>query len=104
VHQDGATRAAAARAWFSTADSGASEVGKWDIKTDRTAQAILAVLGAGCAVMLGVTRDGGAVHVTVYDGDEKHRVYVADSVEWDDAMDSMLAATRPRLHIAAAAD
>jgi hypothetical protein len=104
VAEDGATRVAAARVWFATADSDASQIGSWDVKTALTVRAILATLAAGCAIMLGVTRDGGAVHITIYDGEAKHRVYIADSVEWDDAMDAVLqtAQPQPRLHIAAA--
>jgi hypothetical protein len=43
------------------------------------------VLRAGCAIMWGHTRDGGAVVCTVLDGDERHRSY-ASTVQELDAM------------------
>ena len=44
------------------------------------------VLQAGCAIMLGHTRDGGAVVVTVLDGEMRHRSYASSEQELDQMM------------------
>lgn len=43
------------------------------------------VLKSGCACMLGHTRDGGAVVLTILDGDNRHRTYCANTAELEDA-------------------
>ncbi len=43
--------------------------------------AVLAVLLAGDAVLLGTTRDGGAVVMTIMEGDRRHRQYFSDATE-----------------------
>jgi hypothetical protein len=45
-----------------------------------------AVLRAGCALMLGHTRDGGALVITVLDGDDRHRTYCSNDEELDAAV------------------
>jgi hypothetical protein len=47
------------------------------------------VLRTGCAVMLGHTRDGGAVVLTVLDGEQRHRTYCANESELDAAIEAM---------------
>jgi len=44
------------------------------------------VLAAGCAIMLGHTRDGGALVCTVLDGEERHRSYASTEQELDAMM------------------
>jgi len=51
-----------------------------------------AVCRAGCAVMVGHTRDGGAVVFTILDGDNRHRTYCANDAELQGAIDSACAA------------
>jgi len=43
------------------------------------------VLSRGAAVLLGCTRDGGTVSITVLDGDDRHRTYCAHQVDLDSA-------------------
>jgi len=43
--------------------------------------AVQAVAMAGAALMVSTTRDGGAVSITVFDNDEKERVYAHSSEE-----------------------
>lgn len=50
------------------------------------------VCRAGCALMVGHTRDGGAVVFTILDGDMRHRTYCANDHELQGAIDSALAA------------
>lgn len=45
---------------------------------------------AGCAVMFGSTRDGGAVVVTILDGEHRHRTYCSNEGELEDAAQAML--------------
>ena len=44
------------------------------------------VLAAGCAIMLGHTRDGGALVCTVLDGPDRHRSYASNEQELDEMM------------------
>jgi|ERR1700688_3997106 len=44
------------------------------------------VLRTGCAIMLGHTRDGGAVVLTVLDGEQRHRTYCANDAELEEAI------------------
>lgn len=50
------------------------------------------VIAAGAAVMLGATRDGGALVITILDGDQRHRTYCTDEHELTSALASMEAA------------
>jgi hypothetical protein len=50
------------------------------------------VCRAGCALMVGHTRDGGAVVFTVLDGELRHRTYCASDHELQGAIDSAYAA------------
>jgi len=43
-------------------------------------------------VMLGSTRDGGAVVITVFDGEQRHRTYCSNDHELENAFASVLAA------------
>jgi hypothetical protein len=44
------------------------------------------VVHAGCAIMIGQTRDGGALVFTVLDGDDRHRTYCSNDGELDRAL------------------
>lgn len=48
-----------------------------------------AIVGAGCAVTFGRTRDGGAVSVTVLDDDDRWRQYCASAEDLSDALTAL---------------
>jgi len=50
------------------------------------------VLLAGAAVMLGATRDGGAIVITIFDGQDRHRTYCSNERELENAWASISAA------------
>ena len=50
------------------------------------------VLSGGAAVMLGSTRDGGAVVITIFDGEQRHRTYCSSDHELENAFASIFAA------------
>jgi hypothetical protein len=54
------------------------------------AQALDTVIAAGCAVMLGQTRDQGAIMITILEGDNRHRTYCSNEQELDDAIAAMI--------------
>lgn len=62
--------------------------------TDATdiARLLDAVCRSGCALMVGHTRDGGAVVFTVLDGDMRHRTYCSNDHELQGAIDSAFSA------------
>lgn len=88
--EDGETRVREARDWFALSDSSPEGVATWDIKREQLADAVLAVLGTGSAIMFGVTRDVSAVSVTIFDGERKNRVFCGDSLDLDEAMATLL--------------
>ena len=47
------------------------------------------VIRSGCAIILGGTRDGGAVCITVLDGDNRHRTYCSNDTELDRAISAL---------------
>lgn len=54
-----------------------------------TGLAIDSILRAGCAIIIGRTRDGGAVCLTVLDGAERHRSYCANDRELANALSAL---------------
>lgn len=48
-------------------------------------KALQVLIAAGCACILGGTRDGGAMVVTILDGEQRHRTYCSTSEELADA-------------------
>lgn len=72
--------------WFKTSNAHAKFCDDWDVKDAVFVEAVLGLLSLGKAVMLGSSRDGGAISVTIYDGDNKSREWVTDSIEFDDLM------------------
>ncbi len=53
-------------------------------------QAIEALLEAACAIIISRTRDGGALCLTVLDGDERHRTFCSNGEELEAAFHSIL--------------
>jgi len=54
------------------------------------AKALDTVLQSGCAVLMGHTRDGGALVLTILDGQDRHRTYCASEDELEAAVKAML--------------
>lgn len=55
---------------------------KWDdTSPEILGEAVLGALKLECALMFSLTSDGGAVRVTIYDGDAKHSKYCKDSAD-----------------------
>jgi len=52
-------------------------------------RALDAVLKAGCAFMVGRTRDEGALVLTILDGDDRHRTYCSSEEELDEAITAL---------------
>lgn len=52
--------------------------------------AVDTVLAGGCALIVGRTRDGGAISLTVLDGDERHRGYAANHKELDNLLGNLM--------------
>lgn len=56
----------------------------WDmVPNDKIARLVKAVTAAGCGCVLGVTSDGGAVSITILDGDERIREWPANNEAYD---------------------
>lgn len=53
------------------------------------------VIGQGAAVMLGGTRDGAALVITLLDGDRRDKVYVHDKDELREALTDLAADFSP---------
>lgn len=53
-------------------------------------KALQVLCNAGCAVIVGATRDGGALVLTILDGDTRHRTYCSTSPELQDAVDAII--------------
>lgn len=51
--------------------------------------AVVSALRGGLAVLIGITSDGGAVSLTVYDGQERQRTYAANPEELEAALDAL---------------
>lgn len=47
------------------------------------------IVRSGCAIMFGETRDGGAMVITILDGDNRHRTYCHDVDEVNKAFEVM---------------
>lgn len=70
--------------WNMTEDSTAENVRQWDFKTGLFTEAIMCIIATGAAVMIGTTQAGGAVSLTIFDGEAKIRKYAGDSIELDE--------------------
>ena len=71
-----------------TANRQAAQVSFTDISD--IAEVLDVVIAAGCAIMLGRTRDGGALVLTILDGDDRYRTYCADNTELQNAVNALL--------------
>lgn len=54
-----------------------------DIEAEDIGRFVQRATGAGLAVILGVTSDGGAVSITILDGDERIREWPSSKDDWD---------------------
>jgi len=70
--------------WNMTEDSDASGVRNWDFKAQLFAEAIVCIIATGAAIMVGTTQQGGAISLTIFDGDARVRKYAGDSVDLDE--------------------
>lgn len=52
--------------------------------------ALQVLCNTGCAVIVGATRDGGALVLTILDGDTRHRTYCSTSAELQDAFNAII--------------
>jgi hypothetical protein len=52
---------------------------------------IEALLRAECAIIISRTRDGGAICLTVLDGDDRHRTYCSSEDELEEAFSAIAA-------------
>jgi hypothetical protein len=59
-------------------------------KTPLLVGAICAVLRAECAIIIGTTRDGGALSLTVLDGDQRHKTYCSSEAELSEAAKALI--------------
>lgn len=53
-------------------------------------KALQVLVESGCAIIVGQTRDGGAMVLTILDGDDRHRTYCSNNVELQDAIDAIV--------------
>lgn len=53
-------------------------------------KALQVLVESGCAIMLGRTRDGGAMVLTILDQDDRHRTYCSNNVELQSAFDAII--------------
>jgi len=52
--------------------------------------ALDAILNQGCAIIIGVTRDNGALVLTILDNDERHRTYCSNEDELEEAINEII--------------
>jgi len=57
--------------------------------------ALDAILDAECAVIIGSTRDGGALVLTILDNDERHRTYCSNPEELEEAINEIIMLYKP---------
>jgi len=48
------------------------------------------ILESECAIIIGQTRDGGALVLTILDGEERHRTYCSNERELDQAISAIV--------------
>lgn len=53
---------------------------------EKIGDAVQAAILGGLGVLLAPTSDGGAISVTVYDGDERLRSYASTGDEWEEVL------------------
>lgn len=57
-----------------------------EVDSDLWVAAIYGCLGAGCGLLISRTSDGGAVSLTLYEGNERSRSYSANVAELSEAL------------------
>lgn len=72
---------------FANKASVAAKVSLGDVRS--LGMAFDKVLAEGCAIMLGKTRDGGALVLTILDGEQRHRTYCASQSDLDNAIEAL---------------
>lgn len=60
------------------------------IDRDLLVQALHSVAEHGCALMVGATRDHGAISLILLDGNERHKLYPANVQELDQALRDLI--------------
>jgi len=63
-------------------DTGPRIAGILNDTSEQTSSAVHSAILGGLGVLLASTSDGGAISVTVYDGDERLRSYASSRDEW----------------------
>lgn len=66
-------------------NGGSKDNRRWDFDPEALGTLARSVLRAGDALLIGCTRDGSAVRVILFDGDDKHSEYFGDDAsleEW----------------------
>lgn len=53
-------------------------------------KALQLLVESGCAIIIGQTRDGGAMVLTILDQDDRHRTYCSNDVELQAAVDAVI--------------
>lgn len=52
--------------------------------------ALLSVVEHGCALMIGATRDHGAISLILMDGNDRHKLYPSNAQELDQALRDLI--------------
>ena len=53
-------------------------------------KALQVLVENGCAIIIGGTRDGGALVLTILDGEDRHRTYCSNDVELEEAVSAII--------------
>ena len=61
------------------------------IDRDILTSALLSVVEHGCALMIGATRDHGAISLILMDGNERHKLYPSNVQELEQAFVDLIA-------------
>jgi len=83
--------------WNMQEDASIAGVQHWDIKTAQFAEAVLCILATGSALMIGTTQGGGAMSLTIFDGEARIRKYAGDSVDLDEWSEDVIGRARKYL-------
>lgn len=74
----------------STSKHNAAEEALRGAKSELLLQAVIACTSTGAALMVGVTRDNGAVVLTLMWGDKRPKVYCANANELNEALTDLI--------------
>lgn len=61
----------------------------WSLDAAKVHAALGAAFASGCAILISPTSDGGALSVTLYAGEQRHRAYCSSSSELQEALDAV---------------